>query len=79
MGFAGVFLTLATVTACCLYILLTDNDRDCSVMQWELVTATDLTHSNGLLMSSSSLLLFRRLALYIVLATVLYIVADPGE
>jgi hypothetical protein len=48
-------------------------------MQWSKVTAEHFTHSNGLLLSSSALLLFRRMCLYTVVVPVVCVVLDPGE
>lgn len=91
MGFVQVCLTLACVTAGCVFFLITDGDADCSgsaesnasvdcsAMQWSLVDTNHISESNGLILSSAALLGFRRLCLYTVVATVLYVVLDPGE
>ena len=66
-------MTVLVVSGLCLLHLLW------SPLHWNTVTAENIIHSNDLLLTSSTLLIFRRVCLYIVVSSLAYVVLDPGE
>ncbi len=80
MGFIDVFVTLSAIAGYCIYQIQGDGSdaSSDSKLQWDLVSRLHISESNSLFLTSSALLVFRRLALYTVIASVLSIVLDPG-